>query len=746
MLFQKIRKRGLAAALAACLVASSLWGCDNASENKPTETGATQESSLSESQTETAEVPEEEPKVTYGQVAMGGGGFVTGLISTSESGLYYARTDVGGAYRYDKESRKWISLSYDVTETDRGLLGVDGLAVDPDEPNKVYMLCGTSYFSNGLSCIFISNDYGETFTRVDVTDLIRLHGNGMGRQNGERIAVDPNANDVILVGGRTGGMIQSVDGGQVWTKVNFPVTQTSNGNGICSIVFDRSSKTADGRTARIFAAVSEKGKANVYVSEDAGETWNPVDVLPTNYMPQRMKLRADGQLLITYSGAEGPWNGSGGAIYLYNPSTGEATDISPANKSFGDVVSDPTNPEKMVASTENVWSQQANGTYGDEFYVTTDNGKTWTNILGTMMMDANGVDWIAGCAIHWCGSLLMDPVETQKIMVVSGNGIFACDDIWAAAPRFYFCAQGVEETVPLEAVSIPGGPLVTAIGDYDGFVHEDIFTYPDRMTTAVGTNSSIAVAGSASNIWLRAGNDSSAQKLLYTEDNGKTWKNISNGPVAGKILYGGYVAVSADGSIFYWSPENGDGVYYTADRGKTWSMSENIPAKTYLVADPVNNNYVYGSGNGALFVSADGGATFERALSKLGNDIRCATVAGVAGTIYTAANMFGLQVSTDYGKTFTKLENVIWSSAVSTGKGLTEDCPALYIWGTVKTDEERGVFMSLDSGATWIRMNEVGVEFGGPGNGKFVVGDNNVVGRCYMSTVGLGLIYFQYNE
>ena len=35
----------------------------------------------------------------FGQVAMGGGGFVSGVFATSQDGLYYARTDVGGASR-----------------------------------------------------------------------------------------------------------------------------------------------------------------------------------------------------------------------------------------------------------------------------------------------------------------------------------------------------------------------------------------------------------------------------------------------------------------------------------------------------------------------------------------------------------------------------------------------------------------------------------------------------------------------
>ena len=47
---------------------------------------------------------------TYGQVAMGGGGFVSGVFSTTEEGLYYCRTDVGGAYRYDSDTERWVSL------------------------------------------------------------------------------------------------------------------------------------------------------------------------------------------------------------------------------------------------------------------------------------------------------------------------------------------------------------------------------------------------------------------------------------------------------------------------------------------------------------------------------------------------------------------------------------------------------------------------------------------------------------
>ena len=48
----------------------------------------------------------------FNQVAMGGGGFVSGVFATSQEGLYYARTDVGGAYRYNKDTQLWESMSY----------------------------------------------------------------------------------------------------------------------------------------------------------------------------------------------------------------------------------------------------------------------------------------------------------------------------------------------------------------------------------------------------------------------------------------------------------------------------------------------------------------------------------------------------------------------------------------------------------------------------------------------------------
>ena len=80
---------------------------------------------------------------TYGSVAMGGGGFVSGIItSKTEANLIYARTDVGGAYRWDNANSKWIPLLDWVSAGQTSYLGVESLATDPINTNNLYMLVG----------------------------------------------------------------------------------------------------------------------------------------------------------------------------------------------------------------------------------------------------------------------------------------------------------------------------------------------------------------------------------------------------------------------------------------------------------------------------------------------------------------------------------------------------------------------------------------------------------------------------
>lgn len=680
----------------------------------------------------------------FSQVAMGGGGFVSGVFATKENGLYYARTDVGGAYRYNSETAKWQSISYDISEEDRGLLGISALAFAENEPNKVYLLAGTSYFSDGMTCLLISNDYGNSFERVDLTEMIKVHGNGMGRGNGERLAVDPKNSDIIYAGGNSGGMIKSTDGGKTFTALDMGTkTETSNGNGICSILIDPESGDDNGCTT-IYAAISRTEEANLYKSTDGGATWSEIADAPQEIMVQRMKYNGARKIVITYANTEGPWNNnrSTGGIRVLDMETDTMTDISPASMGYGDVVIDPENPDRMVACTENIYMAQPNGAFGDEFYLTTNGGAEWTKLNDIMKLTDGGVKWLATTSMHWCSSMCIDPNNTNKIMVVSGNGIFSCDNIWDETPEFYFFAKGIEETVPYELVSIPGGKLVTVCGDYDGFIQDSADEYGMVMNSTAGSMTSLAVAAQANNIWVKCGGNDQTNGFWYTEDSGETWINVKNSPLdGGSIAYEGAVGVSADGKTFYWAPGNGTFVYYTTDKGETWNQSKGGTSTKKITADPVNPDYIYAASASSFYYSTDGGKSFKENIElAVFTEARPIVEPGVEGKVYMPA--MGLQVSTDNGQTFTRLDSVSYCGALGLGKGKTDDSPyVIYMWGKPAGEEEIGLYWSEDEGKTWSRINDSKHQFGGPGNGYFVYGDMNVYGRVYMSTVGLGVVY-----
>ena len=281
-----------------------------------------------------------EDSMNWDTLNIGGGGFVSGIITGDDQ--MYARTDVGGAYRYDYDQKRWVQLLGFLNEADRGFLSVDAMCIDPNDDNTLYLLCGCAYFSDARTVIFRSRDAGETFEEIDVTDLIQVHGNGYGRQTGEAIAVDPDNPNIIYCGGDvTAGdsaLIMSEDGGDTWSPVmgydklglfeysiKWPTwtdhmarsvadDEYLNVNGIATI------KITDGK---VYVGTSVKGKANLHVADVGSDDFQPLsEELPTEQMPSRINLDADGNLLITYINGLMFDRGTGYA-FKYNPKTNE---------------------------------------------------------------------------------------------------------------------------------------------------------------------------------------------------------------------------------------------------------------------------------------------------------------------------------------------------------------------------------------------------------------------------------------
>ncbi len=339
----------------------------------------------------------------WGMLNIGGGGFISGIVTGKN--VMYARTDVGGAYKYNFSTQRWEQLMSFITEQDKGYLSVDAVCVDPTDDNTVYMLCGCGYFSDARTAVFKTTDGGKTWTEHEVTDLIQVHGNGYGRQCGEAIAVDPDNPDIIYCGGDAtageSGLIMSCDGGETWEavkgygelglftyEINWPTWTThkvkttadaydNSANGVGTIAI------ADGK---VYVGTSVSGTVNMHVADVGSDDFKPLSSeLPDNLFPSRINKDADGNLLICYVGGLA-FNGASGGIYRYNIKTGEVTNISPSENGFGSCVSMGDNSDELIATTCGVWSLQRwddtgeNDEYGEWLYRSDDGGKTWDEL------------------------------------------------------------------------------------------------------------------------------------------------------------------------------------------------------------------------------------------------------------------------------------------------------------------------------------------------------------------------------
>jgi photosystem II stability/assembly factor-like uncharacterized protein len=286
--------------------------------------------------------------------------------------------------------------------------------------------------------------------------------------------------------------------------------------------------------------------------------------------------------------------------------------------------------------------------------------------------------------------------------------------------------------VPLGLASIPGGPVVSAIGDYDGFLHDDPTRYGRIHTPEIGTTTGLDVAAEDTRMMVRVGDS-----MLVTRDGGATWTKTAT--QKGKR---GQVALSADGAVILHAPERAKEVWRSGDGGATWSLVAGLAgAKLRPVADRVDPHVFYAYDDNALLVSTDGGASFApRARLPAGGSRLVRAAPGRAGDVWVALKNGGLVRSVDGGAHFAAIAHVRYCGAVGFGKAAPgRDYPAVYVWGEV--DGVRGVHRSIDAGATWTRINDDAHQYGGPGDGQFVVGDMNRYGVVYMSTAGRGIVY-----
>ncbi len=613
---------------------------------------------------------------------------------------------------------------------DWNLLGIESLATDPVDPNRLYLASGT-YINDwaGNGAILRSTDQGRTFQRTDLP--FKLGGNEDGRSMGERLTVDPSDHRTLYLGTRKNGLWRSTDYGVTWSQVgSFPVKDgASSGVGLSFVTFGPAgSKT-------IYVGVADKG-TSLYRSTDGGGSWQAVPSQPKGQLPQHGVLSGDGSLYLTYTNAPGPNGVTAGSVWKYTPSTGTWKNVSPSSGGYGfaGLAVDPQRPSTVMVTTLDRWWPS------DELYRSTDGFASWKALGATSVRDNSAAPYVGNGIGHWMGAMAIDPFDSGHVLYGTGSGMWASRDVTAAdhsgQTHWTVPAAGLEETAVLDLAKAPGQPLISALDDVSSFRHDDLTKVPSKALSGpqFSNTTGIDFAQAKPEFMVRVGLGGE-QHGAWSTDGGASWKPFANAPSNGAGA--GTAAVSADGSTVIWTPD-GRTPSYSADRGTTWAAVSGLPKDAVVVADRSAANTFYALSGGTLYASTNGG----RGFAARGNDLgygQLKAAPGSAGDLWIAGGHRGLLHSTNGGAAFNKTADVQQATAVGFGKPAPDaSYQTLFLSGKVKG--VAGLFRSVDGGSSWVRINDDQHQFGGSAV-SVIAGDPDVYGRVYLGGYGRGVVY-----
>ena len=717
-------------------------------------------------------------------VKFGGGGYVTGLIfHPTTPDLLYARTDIGGSYRWDPATTSWVAitdgLGFGATES--RFHGIESIAVDPNNDQLVYMATGMYTFEdNGR--LYMSSDRGDTWTHADLP--FKLGGNNNGRAMGERLVVDPNKPTILYFGSREAGLWKSADSGRTWTQVTSlsPVKLTAeqisaaggSGKGVTTVIFDTGTKGSGTATQTIYIAispdyVSAAGLASsLYRSTDAGASWNPVPAPVTDMHIPHMVRADDGMFYVAFTQGAGPGAGGPGRLYKFDGNNWTLLkSVDPTqwtNPGLGGLsVSGSGATTRIALGVSNTWGNFA----GQQIVQLSDDaGLHWQEIEAQMLGET---------ASGWVDDVEINPFNRDHILHVHGGGVLETKDASSLTPTWKGSVEGIEE-IAVQFIATPpaGAPytLINSSGDVGTWVHTDLTTTPTLNAGLGWSNGNSADMAWSDPLYI-AGigvvNATETATGYWSGDGGLTWANFATLPAGAKENASGVGSTVVTSRNNVVSAPANSIPSYTTNNGASWAVT-NLPAlpvvgqgwnRGYrLAADRMNPNKVYAfdsggatwSGtSGKVYISTNGGHTFTLSQGSV--------LAGMAPNAYWATSMAvnpnaegdlwvadgnTLYHSVDSGSTWTKLSNFAsangaqGASVIALGKAAPGAAysAAIYVVGVI--NGVWGIYRSDDGGVTWTRFNDDAHQFGGIG---VMAADWNTYGRIYFSGTGRGMFY-----
>ena len=615
-----------------------------------------------------------------------GGRTLSIAINPQDTSEIWLGSASGGLWRSNTGGTGVNAWSY--VPTGLPVLGVSTIAMDPNNPDVMYIGTGETYA------------YGTSTNGLVNRTTRGTHGMGI---------------------------LKTTDGGATWNySLNWSYQQQRC---IWDIVFNPLN------TNVLYAATTE----GVYKSSDAGATWNPV-----LNVQMAMDLEIDKtDTNIVYAGVGNLSSPNKGLYKTTNSgaSWNILTNGLPVNNHTGRITlaMSPDNSDELFATVANAFS-----TVG--LYRTTDEGQNWTLVSTSDVMSYQG--WYskgmaikpgspneilsAGIDVHYSsasGSGLMpvsnqsssgpdyvhadihdvvvNPLDPEKVYILSDGGLFRSDNF---GQTYYECTNGyitsqfyIGSVAALDSSIALGGlqdnysvaywgspywiPVVGGDGCYNAIDPNDpnrqfaayqylnIYMTDNMWSDAYQSLSNTASAfGGNTNAFLAPyvmcpSNPNTlyggSENMVKTTDGGWTWNAV--GPMQldnGNIILSIGVSATNEDSLYCATAPSQNipmKVFRSIDGGNTYTpISTGLPNRypRRITVNPHNSKEVYivfsGFGTGHIFKSTDAGNTWTDISTSLPDmPFHCLAIDPLyPSTIYAGSDL-GMFVSQDAGATWT---------------------------------------------------------------------------------------------
>ncbi len=648
-----------------------------------------------------------------------GGRSVTATGVVGDMTTYYMGTTGGGLWKTDDMGLSWNNISDGYFKTG----SVGAVAVAENDVNVLYVGMGEHAVRGVMTHhgdgVYKSTDAGKSFKKMGLD----------ATQHISRIVIHPKDANTVLVAAQGAlyskskerGIYKSTDGGITWKNVLYVNEQT----GCVELSMDMNNPRI------LYAAMWEHGRkpwqvisggpgSGLYKSTDGGDTWEKMTAgLPTEMGKMSIAVSRSNSEKV-YALIESDSEKEAGGLFVSNN----------AGKSWSLV----TNDHRLIQRAWYYIELFIDPLNDQTIYVLSapalrskDGGKTWENLSGTHgdyhdlwinprnsknMIIANdgGAAVSVNSGATWSTQSNMPTAQFYRINVdnqfpyriyagqqdntsvsiahreLGGGGISPASWTYSAGGESAFLAFN------------PDDPRYVMGGSYQGTIElldtkasaaTNVMPAPIQylgrdakdMKYRYNWNAPIIYSKHETNVFYHG-----SQYLLKTTDMGKTWKEVS-----------------PDLTRNEKDKQGRPGVPYTNEA----VGAENYGTLAYVMESPLEKGVIWtGSDDGFVYLTQDNGTVWKNVTPAglqecLINTIEVSPHDKATAYIATTRYKFndhtpGLYKTTDYGKTWTKINNGIPNNAFTRVVREDDVRKDLLFAGT-----ELGLFISWDGGKQW---------------------------------------------